>query len=54
MQSIWWNLRLNVFPLIYIDEMKALGIDDVYCLSVNDAFVMRQVFFWLLYTHVPS
>lgn len=22
--------------------MKALGIDDVYCLSVNDAFVMRQ------------
>jgi len=24
------------------DEMKKLGIDDVYCLSVNDAFVMRQ------------
>ena len=24
------------------DEMKALGIDDVYCLSVNDAFVMRK------------
>jgi len=24
------------------DEMKSLGIDDVYCLSVNDAFVMRQ------------
>mmetsp|Transcript_13817 Transcript_13817/g.32139 ORF Transcript_13817/g.32139 Transcript_13817/m.32139 type:complete len:251 (+) Transcript_13817:58-810(+) len=24
------------------DEIKALGIDDVYCLSVNDAFVMRQ------------
>jgi len=24
------------------EEMKSLGIDDVYCLSVNDAFVMRQ------------
>jgi hypothetical protein len=24
------------------EEMKALGIDEVYCLSVNDAFVMRQ------------
>jgi peroxiredoxin len=24
------------------DEMKKLGVDDVYCLSVNDAFVMRQ------------
>jgi len=24
------------------DEMKELGIDEVYCLSVNDAFVMRQ------------
>ena len=24
------------------DAMKALGIDEVYCLSVNDAFVMRQ------------
>ncbi|KAJ1620702.1 thioredoxin-like protein [Pavlovales sp. CCMP2436] len=24
------------------DQIKALGIDDVYCLSVNDAFVMRQ------------
>lgn len=23
-------------------EMKALGVDEVYCLSVNDAFVMRQ------------
>ena len=23
-------------------EMKALGIDEVRCLSVNDAFVMRQ------------
>lgn len=24
------------------EEMKQLGVDDVYCLSVNDAFVMRQ------------
>ena len=24
------------------DELKALGIDEVYCLSVNDAFVMKQ------------
>lgn len=25
------------------DEMLKMGIDEVYCLSVNDAFVMRQV-----------
>ncbi|MHB1163031.1 MAG: redoxin family protein [Minisyncoccota bacterium] len=24
------------------DEFKALGIDEIYCLSVNDAFVMKQ------------
>lgn len=24
------------------DEFKALGVDEVYCLSVNDAFVMYQ------------
>lgn len=24
------------------DELKALGVDDVYCLSVNDAFTMFQ------------
>ncbi|MFG6106005.1 peroxiredoxin [Leptothoe sp. EHU-05/26/07-4] len=24
------------------DEIKALGVDDIYCLSVNDAFVMFQ------------
>mmetsp|Transcript_12960 Transcript_12960/g.28628 ORF Transcript_12960/g.28628 Transcript_12960/m.28628 type:complete len:108 (-) Transcript_12960:385-708(-) len=23
------------------EEIKGLGIDDVYCISVNDAFVMR-------------
>jgi hypothetical protein len=27
-----------------LDEIKHQGIDDVYCLSVNDAFVMRQVY----------
>jgi peroxiredoxin len=26
----------------HYDEIRALGIDEVYCLSVNDAFVMRQ------------
>jgi peroxiredoxin len=24
------------------DEMLKMGVDDVYCISVNDAFVMRQ------------
>ena len=24
------------------DEMKRLGVDEIYCLSVNDAFVMKQ------------
>lgn len=24
------------------DEMKGLGVDEVYCVSVNDAFVMRK------------
>jgi len=24
------------------DEIKSLGIDDIFCLSANDAFVMRQ------------
>lgn len=27
---------------IYYDGFKDLGIDEVYCLSVNDAFVMRK------------
>ncbi len=26
----------------HYDEFKSLGIDEVYCLSVNDAFVMRK------------
>lgn len=26
----------------HYDEIKALGVDEVYCLSVNDAFVMFQ------------
>lgn len=26
----------------HFDSMLKLGVDDVYCLSVNDAFVMRQ------------
>jgi peroxiredoxin len=26
----------------HYDEMKALGVDEIYCLSVNDAFVMKK------------
>ena len=26
----------------HYDEFKALGVDEVYCLSVNDAFVMKK------------
>ncbi len=33
------------------DEIKALGVDEVYCLSVNDAFVMRQ---WGLHQGLPE
>lgn len=29
--------------MIGADEMLKMGIDEVYCVSVNDAFVMRQV-----------
>ncbi len=33
------------------DEIKSLGVDEVYCLSVNDAFVMRQ---WGLHQGLPE
>eukprot|EP01041_Mallomonas_annulata_P010257 gene10257-21400_t len=33
------------------EAIKALGIDDVYCLSVNDAFVMRQ---WGIHQGLPK
>lgn len=33
------------------DEIKKLGVDEVYCLSVNDAFVMRQ---WGLQQSLPE
>jgi peroxiredoxin len=26
----------------HYDEFKALGVDEIYCLSVNDAFVMKK------------
>eukprot|EP00873_Tetraselmis_striata_P022376 jgi/Tetstr1/442640/TSEL_030735.t1 len=32
-------------------EIKALGVDEVYCLAVNDAFVMRQ---WGLHQGLPE
>merc|ERR1711862_1047436 len=33
------------------DEIKGLGVDEIYCLSVNDAFVMRQ---WGLKQGLPE
>ncbi len=35
------STHLPGFEVAY-DEFKALGVDEVYCLSVNDAFVMKQ------------
>jgi peroxiredoxin len=35
------NTHLPGYESAY-QEILALGVDDVYCLSVNDAFVMRQ------------
>eukprot|EP00808_Paulinella_micropora_P012385 g75003.t1 len=35
----------------HYDEIKKLGVDEVYCLSVNDAFVMRQ---WGLHQKLPE
>lgn len=35
------NEQCPAFERLY-DEFKDLGIDEVYCLSVNDAFVMYQ------------
>lgn len=33
--------QLPTYNKMY-DEFKALGIDDIYCVSVNDAFVMNK------------
>jgi thioredoxin-dependent peroxiredoxin len=35
------STHLPRYEALY-DELKALGIDEVYCMSVNDAFVMYQ------------
>ena len=35
------NTHLPGFEQTY-DEFKSLGIDEIYCLSVNDAFTMYQ------------
>lgn len=35
------STHLPRFEALY-DEFKTLGIDEIYCLSVNDAFVMYQ------------
>lgn len=35
----------------HYDEIKSMGVDEIYCLSVNDAFVMRQ---WGLHQGLPE
>ncbi len=35
------NKQCPSFELAY-DEIKKLGVDEIYCISVNDAFVMYQ------------
>jgi peroxiredoxin len=35
------NRQCPAYDLMY-DEIRSLGIDEVYCISVNDAFVMFQ------------
>ena len=35
------NRQCPAFDLAY-DEMRELGVDEVYCVSVNDAFVMHN------------
>jgi peroxiredoxin len=35
------NHQCPGFDLVY-DEIRELGVDDVYCVSVNDAFVMHN------------
>ena len=35
------SVHLPGYEAVY-DDIKALGVDEVYCLSVNDAFVMNE------------
>jgi peroxiredoxin len=44
------NTHLPGYESAY-QEILSLGVDDVYCLSVNDAFVMRQ---WGLHQGLPE
>ena len=39
-----FNMQLPGFEEYY-DEIKATGIDEIYCISVNDSFVMNK---WLI------